>query len=192
MRAFLLGAIAGVSLLIAGPAGAENKMGYKLLTQEDVTTLPRNHGALGLDIERATTINDGGMVFDLIRVKDVRSGSAGGKAGLHKGDEIIALDGHVFSTLQVFAAYVGAATPGARVLIDYIPSGSGPAQAQRVTAVVAGGGQQPVQEGMSTREKVGIGIGAAALLGCYEMGCFSHKPAQGQPQQGQMQQQPVR
>jgi hypothetical protein len=37
---------------------------------------------------------------------------------------------------------------------------------------------------MSTGEKLAIGAGAVALLGCYEMGCFHHRqtpPVQTQP-----------
>jgi predicted metalloprotease with PDZ domain len=35
-------------------------------------------------------ITDGGMKFDLIRVKQVRRGSPGDRAGFRKGDQIIA------------------------------------------------------------------------------------------------------
>ena len=93
-----------VSLLIGGlclPAHADNQMGYRLLSQDDAQDLPHNHGALGMDIEAAQRITDGGMTFDLIRVKQVRSGSAGEQAGFHPGDEIIAVDGEVFSSLAV-------------------------------------------------------------------------------------------
>jgi hypothetical protein len=32
----------------------------------------------------------------------------------------------------------------------------------------------PSQQGMSTGAKIAIGVGAVALLKCYQMGCFSH------------------
>ena len=38
-----------------------------------------------MDIEAAQRITDGGMTFDLIRVKQVRSGSPGEQAGFHAG-----------------------------------------------------------------------------------------------------------
>jgi membrane-associated protease RseP (regulator of RpoE activity) len=176
-----------VSLLIGGlclPAHADNQMGYRLLSQEDAQDLPHNHGALGMDIEAAQRITDGGMTFDLIRVKQVRPGSAGAQAGFHPGDEIIAVDGEVFSSLAVFAAYVGSVQPGSQVNVDYIPAGGGPQQAQRIGVTVGTAGQtaQPAPQadqttqpetGLSTRTKVAIGVGAVALFGCYELGCFS-------------------
>ena len=57
-------------------------MGYRLLTQEDAASLPHNHGALGLDIERAQRITDDGLAFDLIRVKQARRGSPGAQGAL--------------------------------------------------------------------------------------------------------------
>ena len=84
------------------PALADNQMGYRLLSQQDAQDLPRNHGGLGMDIEAAQLITDGGMTFDLIRVKQVRSGSPGEQAGFHAGDEIIAVNGDVFSSLSGF------------------------------------------------------------------------------------------
>ena len=178
----LLAAALGASLLFAQAASAENQMGYRLLDTQEAQSLPRNKGALGLDVERGQQITDAGMMFELVRVKQVRDRSAGGKAGLHRGDQIIAVDGRVFASLAAFAAYVSSIPPGGRVSIDYIPSGAGPGQAQRVTATIGG---KP-EEGMSTGEKVAIGVGAAALLGCYEMGCFSKRqpgPQPGQPAQ---------
>ena len=162
------------SLLIGGlclPAHADNQMGYRLLSQPDAQDLPHNHGALGMDIEAAQRITDGGMTFDLIRVKQVRSGSPGEQAGFHPGDEI--------------------------------PAGGGPQQAQRIAVTVGMAGQtaqpavqadQPNQPrpGLSTGTKVAIGVGAVALFGCYELGCFSrhHRAAAvppGQPGQPGMQ-----
>lgn len=179
---------------IPNPARAENQMGYQLLTSQDAAALPHNRGSLGIDVERSQQITDGGMTFDLIRVKGVRRGSAGARAGLNPGDQIIAVDGRVFPSLAVFAAYVGAVQPGTAASVDYIPANGGPAQAQRVAVTVGAAGgaaQAPAQAsapgGMSTGTKVAIGVGAAALLGCYELGCFSRRrPAQatagGQPQ----------
>lgn len=181
------------------PARADNQMGYQLLSAQEAAGLPRNHGALGMDIERGQQITDGGLTFDIIRVKLVRKGSPGALAGFNPGDEIIAVDGHVFPTLSAFASYVGSKPPGSQVMVDYIPSGGGPSQAQRVavkmaTGAAAGSRQAaaPAPSGLSTGEKVAIGAGAVALLGCYEMGCFNHRapaPQQVQPQQVQPQQQ---
>ena len=187
-----------------GPARAENQMGYQLLTPQAAAGLPRNRGSLGLDVERSQQITDGGMTFDIIRVKGVHRGSPGAQAGFAPGDQIIAVDGQVFANLAAFAAYVGSVKPGRTVSVDYIPKNGGPAQAQRASVAVGtagGGAQQSAQSsapgGMSTGTKVAIGVGAAALFGCYEMGCFSHRrPAQtntsGQqpyPQPGAYQQQ---
>ena len=172
-----------------GTARAENQMGYRLLSPQDAAALPRNRGSLGLDIERAQQITDGGMTFDIIRVKQVRPRSPGAQAGFGPGDQIIAIDGHVFPTLMTFAAYVGSIQPGTPASVDYIPANGGPAQAQRVSVTVGAAGNPaqsvnqpppPGQAGLSTGTKVAIGVGAAALLGCYEIGCFSHRqPATG-------------
>lgn len=201
--------IATVFLLLQvapGPARADNQMGYRLLSQQEAASLPRNGGALGLDVERAQQITDGGMTFDLIRVKAVRRGSPGAQAGFNVGDQIIAIDGRVFPTLTTFASYIGATSPGQRIAVDYMPAGGGPQQAQRMSVTIgaAGRAMQPTDQplpqdqrsgGMSTGTKVAIGVGAAALFGCYEMGCFSHRsgnrpPVRQQvPQSGQYQQQ---
>jgi len=166
-------------------AYAENQMGYRLLSAQEASRLPPNHGALGVDVERATQITDDGMTFDIIRVKQVRSGSAGAQAGFRRGDQIIAVDGRVFPSIATFAAYVGSNSPGSRVSIDYIPAGGGPEKAERVAVIIGGTGkaaqglpqtpqsEEPASGGMSTRTK--IGIGAAALLGCYALGCFSSR-----------------
>jgi S1-C subfamily serine protease len=164
-------------------AYAENQMGYRLLSVQEASSLPRHHGALGMDVERAQQITDDGMTFDLIRVKQVRPGWPGARAGFHKGDQIIAVDGRVFPTIAAFAAYVGSISPGSRVNVDYIPAGGGPESAERVPVII-GDAAKPTQDparnrqvdetassGMSTRTK--IGIAAAALFGCYAMGCFS-------------------
>jgi PDZ domain-containing protein len=169
----------------AQPAHAENQMGYRLLSVEEATRLPQNRGALGLDVERAQQITDEGMTFDIIRVKQVRPGSTGAHAGFRRGDQIIAVNGRVFPSIAAFAAYVGSMSPGSRVSVDYIPAGGGPGAAERLSVIIGGAGRpaqnslqhrpmdEPTSTGMSTRMK--IGIGAAALLGCYELGCFSSK-----------------
>jgi PDZ domain len=178
-------------------AYAENQMGYRLLSVQEASGLPRHHGALGMDVERAQQITDDGMTFDLIRVKQVRRGASGARAGFRKGDQIIAVDGRVFPSIAAFGAYVGSMPPGSRVNVDYIPVGGGPENAERVPVII-GDAARPTQEppqnvqsdetapsGMSTRTK--IGIGAAALLGCYALGCFSSRSnsrkAVGNPQQ---------
>lgn len=176
----ILAAALAATLLFAPylPARAANPMGYELLTQQEAASLPRNRGALGMDIERAQQITDDGLVFDLIRVKEVRRGSAGAQAGFKAGDQIIAIDGKVFASLAVFGAYVSSIAPGGQVKVDYIPAGGGPQQAQQVVATVGAAGQAAASApGMSTGTKVAIGVGAAALFGCYELGCFSHRAA---------------
>ena len=201
----ILTTFAAASLLLAGtclvPARADNQMGYRLLSAQEAAGLPRNRGMLGLDVDRSQEITDSGMTFDIMRVKQVRPGSPGARAGFKPGDQLIAVDGRVFPTVAAFAAYVGSMQPGTQAMVDYIPAGGGPAQAQRASVVIGGAGMAPqganraASTGMSTKEKVAIGVGAAALLGCYEMGCFSHREAApaampgGQPmQQGQRQQ----
>jgi hypothetical protein len=191
MMSMLAAGLLAASLCF-GPARAENAMGYKLLTAQDAARLPHNRGALGLDVEREQQISDSGLVFDIIRVKQVRSGSAGAKAGFSVGDKIIAVDGQVFPSIAVFAAYVGSVQPGRQISVDTIPAGGGPAQAERISVVVgaAGAAAPPAQPaaqdkpGLSTGAKIAIGVGAMALLKCYQAGCFSHgsNPAPAQPQ----------
>ncbi len=166
-------------------------MGYRLLSMQEAGGLPHNHGSLGMEVERAQQITNDGMTFDIIGVKQVRRGSPGAQAGFSVGDEIIAVDGRVFPTIQAFAAYVGSMSPGSQVNVDYIPKGGGPGQAQRVAVTVGGAGgmaqsapsngqsDQPASTGMSTRTK--IGLGAVALFGCYELGCFSSRSKTSNP-----------
>jgi len=181
-------AVFAAAVLLSGQlvpvvARADNQMGYRLLSQQEAASLPHNQGALGLSIERSQVIADGGMQFDIIRVTQVRQGSAGARAGLKSGDEIIALDGRVFPTLIAFSDYVGAAQPGSEMTVDYMPKGGGPQKATRASVIVGQAGQAlppgreeqaPASTGMSTKEKIAIGAGAVALFGCYEAGCFSH------------------
>ena len=61
----------------------------------------------------------------------------------------------------------------------------GPQQAQRVAVTVGAGGravpaqaEEPARTGMSTGSKLAIGAGAAALFGCYKLGCFSRSAPQ--------------
>jgi hypothetical protein len=186
--------------LLPQPAWADNRMGYQLLSPQEASSLPQSGGKLGLDVERAQQISDDGMVFEIMRVKAVRPGSAGAQAGFNVGDQIIAIDRRVFPSIVTFAAYVAAIPPGRQVAVDYMPAGGGPQQAQRVNVTLgpfgnttAGDGQQipdnqPVSHGMSTGTKVAIGVGAIALLGCYEAGCFSHRKSPApQPLPGQAQ-----
>jgi len=184
-------------------AYAENQMGYRLLSAQDASRLPRHHGALGMDVERAQQITDDGMTFDLIRVKQVRRGSSGAQAGFRKGDQIIAVDGRVFPSIAAFAAYVGSMSPGSRVSVDYIPAGGGPENAERVPVTIGDAGrpteavpqnrqaEDTASSGISTRTN--IGIGAAALLGCYALGCFSSRSnSNGSAGNSQQRQQPYR
>jgi len=71
-----------------------------------------------MDVERAQQITNDGMTFDLIRVKQVRRGAPGGRAGFRKGDQIIAVDGRVFPSIAAFGVYVGSMPGGSRVSID--------------------------------------------------------------------------
>lgn len=160
---------------------ADNQMGYQLLTADQASALPRKSGKLGMEVGRAQQVTSGGMTFDILRVKRVASGSAGAQAGFKAGDQIIAVDGRVFPSVEAFAAYVGSMAPARQLSVDYIPSNGGPQEAQRVN-VTMGGAQsvtspqiQAEPKGLSTTSKVAIGVGAAALFGCYKFGCFSHK-----------------
>lgn len=81
----VLTALFATTLLIFGAAVssvalAENSMGYRLLSAQEAAGLPRNHGALGIDVERSQDINEPGMTFELMRVKQVKPGSPGAQA----------------------------------------------------------------------------------------------------------------
>lgn len=160
-------------------AQAENQMGYQLLSVQEAAALPRSGGAIGLDVARAQQITSGGMTFELLRVKAVRRNSPGAQAGFNVGDQIIAANGRVFPSVAAFAAYVGSVRPGNQLSMDYMPAGGGPKEAQRVSVTVGQGSQaaapatQQNSEGMSVGKKLAIGAAAAALFGCYELGCFS-------------------
>jgi PDZ domain-containing secreted protein len=162
-------------------AYAENPMGYRVLSAEQAARLPNKNGALGLDVAAVQRISDSGMTFALLQVKRVQAGSTAAQANLQRGDQIIAVNGRVFPSATAFAAYVRSMAPESRINIDYIPAGGGPRDAERVAVVIGKPGHKGMQaqyaqeqeksSGMSTRTK--IGLGAAALLGCYYFGCFS-------------------
>ena len=167
--------------VLVGPAAAANQMGYTLFPANQAAQLSRGGGVLGLDVGRAQQISDSGMTFELLKVNNVRQGSPGEKAGIRAGDQIIAVDGRVFPSVSAFAAYVGSKQPNEQINIDTMPASGGPQDAQRVSVVL--GSNRPITQsapssvpaatGMSTGTKVAIGVGAAALFGCYKYGCIS-------------------
>jgi hypothetical protein len=67
----ILATLLTVPLLLVGgallPVKAENAMGYRLLSAQEATALPHNHGSLGMDVERSQEITDGGMTFERSR-----------------------------------------------------------------------------------------------------------------------------
>jgi hypothetical protein len=172
------------------PARADNPMGYRLLEPDEASRLPRAGGTRGMDVDRAQRVEDNGMTFDLMRVRQVRRDSPAARAGFDVGDTVIAVDGRVFPTIAAFAAYVGSTPPGGRISIDYIPKGGGPQQAQRVAVALGGTGGKPApsqqadapeKTGMSTGAKLAIGAAAAAVIGCYWKGCLSRGQSAGAP-----------
>jgi S1-C subfamily serine protease len=126
---------------LPSPALAENQMGYQLLSAPQAAALPRNGGALGMDVGRAQQITDSGMTFELLRVTGVRRGSPAAQAGFKPGDQIIAADGQVFPSVAAFAAFIGSVQPGRQITVDYMPAGGGPQQAQRVGVTIGGAGR---------------------------------------------------
>ncbi len=177
---------------LAGPARADNPMNYALYPASQAAQLSRGTGTLGLNVGSAQRVTSGGMTFDLLRINAVKPGSAGERAGLRAGDQIIAVDGRVFPSAAVFANYVGSKQAGDTVSMDTIPAGGGPQQAQRLSVTLGGAGERAgpgpdapaPSAGLSTGAKVAIGVGAAALFGCYKLGCFSRhrQPAAAAPQ----------
>ena len=168
-----------IGLPLSLPAMADNPMGYRLLSADQASGLPRMGGALGMSVGPDKQITDDGMTFELLRVNGVNQNSAGGQAGFRTGDEIISVDGHVFPSVAAFAGYVGSIQPGRQISVDYIPAGGGPQQAQRIDVTLGEAGRPaPAQQdaqapagGLSTGTKVAIGVGAAALL-CYKYHCY--------------------
>ena len=169
--------------IMALPALADNQMNYTLLPASQASQLPRGGGVLGMDVGRSQQITSGGLTFELLKVNSVRPSSPAALAGFKGGDQIIAVDGRVFPTVAAFAGYVGSKSVGTQISIDSMPATGGPQEAQRTTVTMGGGTAataQPVQvpsqpatsTGLSTGTKVAIGIGAAALFGCYKFGCF--------------------
>src|SRR4051812_35700315 len=98
-----LSAMALAATLLFGDAGAvahaENAMGYQLLSEQEARSLPRNDGALGMDLARSQHITDHEMTFDIMQITKVKPGSPAAKAGLRRGDQIIAVNGRLFSSL---------------------------------------------------------------------------------------------
>ena len=161
------------------PALADNPMGYRLQSPEQSAGLQRAGGSLGMRVAPEHEITSGGLSFEVLKVEGLGEASPAAQAGLKIGDQIIAVDGRVFPSVATFAAYVGSVAPGHQIEVDYMPAGAGPGQAQRVGVTVGEGGRAaprndvPRSAGLSTGEKVAIGVGAAAVLGCYEAGCIS-------------------
>ena len=170
--------LAGV-LSLSRPALADNQMGYRLQTAEQSQGLQRAGGSLGMKVGPEKEISSGGLTFELLKIEGVGASSPAEQAGLKVGDQIIAVDGRVFPNTAMFAAYVGSVAPGRQIEVDYMPENGGPGQAQRVGVTVGEAGKAapphhdvPRGSGLSTGDKVAIGIGAAAVIGCYEAGCF--------------------
>ena len=177
----IVAAILVGSQSLAAVASADNKMGYTLETPEQASQLHRAGGSLGMKVGPEDNINSEGLSFQLLKVEGVVDDSPAKQAGLAVGDQVIAVNGHVFPNTKTFAEYVGSIAPGEQVDIDYMPKGGGPKDAKRVGVTVGEGGHatKPKQEaqksagGLSTGEKVAIGLGAAAVIGCLEWNCYS-------------------
>lgn len=192
--AILAAVLIGSESFAAG-ASADNKMGYKLETAAEAAKLPKAGGSLGMKIGPQDDIKSEGLDFQVLKVEGVVSDSPAAQAGLKVGDQIIAVNGHVFPNTRAFAEYVGSIKPGQQINVDYMPQGGGPKDAQRVGVTVGESGhaakpqaQQQAQKsegGLSTGQKAAIGLGAAALIGCYEYGCISKLKQKYQEMRGQ-------
>jgi predicted metalloprotease with PDZ domain len=186
VAAFVAAAFLGLQAA-PDPAYAENRMNYQLLTADQASALTKGGGRLGLNVSRADQITSSGLTFDLLRVNSVSTDSPGARAGFKVGDQIIAVDGKVFPSAAAFASYVGSKQPNDQISIDYMPPNSGPKDAQRVNVTMASADRSAPQPkptesgGLSTGTKIAIGLGAAALFGCYKLGCFHRRtPAAAQ------------
>ena len=176
----MVAAILVGSQALSALAMADNKMGYKLETAEQASALTRGGGSLGMKVGPQDDIASEGLSFQVLKVEGVVADSPASQAGLKVGDQIIAVNGHVFPNTKTFAEYVGSMHPGEQVDVDYMPQGGGPKDAKRVGVTIGEGGHanKPKQEaqksagGLSTGDKVAIGVGAAAIFGCYEFDCF--------------------
>ena len=188
----IVAAILVGSQSLVAVALADNKMGYKLETAEQASQLHRTGGSLGMKVGPENDINSEGLSFQLLKVEGVVDDSPAKQAGLAVGDQVIAVDGHVFPNTKTFAEYVGSIAPGQQIDVDYMPKGGGPKDAKRVGVTVGEGGhaikpKQGAQKsagGLSTGEKVAIGIGAAAVIGCYEFDCYSKLKKRYEEQRG--------
>lgn len=183
--ALLTGSLLAGAQFGAGFAAAENKMGYQLESTENAATLPRAGGSLGMRVGPKERITSEGLTFDVLKVEAVQPGSAAAQAGLKVDDQIIAVNGRVFPTVAAFAGYVGSVKPGQQIQVDYMPAGGGPQQAQRLGVTVGEAGRaappqkdgKPENGGLSTGAKIAIGIGAAAVFGCYKYNCYERLKA---------------
>ncbi len=161
-------------------ASADNKMGYKLETPEQASSLTKAGGSLGMKVGPKDDITSEGLTFQVLKVEGVVADSPASQAGLKVGDQIIAVDGHVFPNTRTFAEFVGSIEPGKQIDVDYMPENGGPKDAKRVGVTIGKGGHatKPKEDapksaaGLSTGDKVAIGVGAAAIFGCYEFDCF--------------------
>ena len=179
---------------LASVALADNKMGYKMETAEQATALAKAGGSLGMKVGPKDDITSEGLTFQVLKVEGVVGDSPAAQAGLKVGDQIIAVDGHVFPNTKTFAQYVGSIEPGKQIDVDYMPESGGPKDAKRVAVTVGKGGHaaKPKEEaaktggGLSTGQKVAIGVGAAAIFGCYEFDCFKKLKAKYEAERANM------
>ena len=169
----------------SAPARAENQMGYQMLSTEQSAALARNGGELGMDVGQGEQITSGGLNFELLRVGSLKPNSPASRAGLNVGDQVISVDGRVFPSVAAFARYVASIPPTRQISVDYIAKGGGRQQAQRVVMLVGGVGARSqsdnivaASKGLSPSSRTAIGVGAVALFGCYEVGCFARSALQ--------------
>ncbi len=161
---------------VAGFAPADNQMGDRPQTPEASAGSKRAGDTLGAKIRPGKEITSR-VTFEILRVEGVGAASPAEQAQLPAGDPIVAVDGRVF---PVTPTYAGSAAPDRRTGVDSVPAGSGPQQAQRVGVAAGGGGHAapanrdvPRGTGLSTGDKIAMGVGATAVFGCDEAGCLS-------------------